>query len=169
MPLNNNISTAYFWRTWFLEECEENMLFGVPKWPIRQLSNDAEGFKVFSSGTEFYLEDAPYNYRIKSHHRLCGPYIVVPSVLPKDGNIVIENDGKVIMFLEAHPSRGPWLDHSKVKKRIEKVEIIFPQKASKYGFYPYRFSFNRSPQFAIKLISHDEMAIKQINNYMINV
>ena len=71
-----------YWRTWFLEECEAHHLFGINEKHLPLLTN--AGFKSYRPGTRVFLDDAPYFRATRTHHRVCGPYEVVPATIPPD-------------------------------------------------------------------------------------
>src|SRR6266496_4558635 len=77
----------YIWRTWFIEECEENSLFGMKAGNFRKVVE--HGYKI---GTELYLEDAPYYWHTSSKHRICGPYSVHSATLPHHGCKIKQQD-----------------------------------------------------------------------------
>lgn len=142
-----------YWRTWFIEECEQHQLFGLTQKHIPLITS---GFAPYKEGTEIYLEDAPYYHRTKkNYHRICGPYIITPSVLPPEAEVIHKPKGKDILYLDAYPSVGPWFDRSYVKRRIEGQDVTFQQMASLFHFFPYRFSIRRSPKYKRKLVKHE--------------
>lgn len=131
-----------YWRTWFLEECESNGLFGLTARHLPLVITDGYGFRSYAKGTEIYLEDAPYFKKTKTHHRVCGPYVVVPSMLPPHGEVTHQKDGEIIIYKEKWPAKGPWMDRSYVRRVVDGEDIKFKQIASEFSFFPYRFSIN---------------------------
>lgn len=141
-----------YWRTWFIEECDRSGLFGVNEKHLDLVTHPKLGY---DKGAMIFLEDAPYFGANDQIHRVCGPYEVVP-VRPTSGSDVVhERRGNIIVYKEAHPENGPWLDRS-VTRIIEGDKIRFKQLASKFKFYPYRFGIRKSPQFEIELVRHQK-------------
>lgn len=139
------------WRTWFLEVCDQNHLFGVTEKYIPLINT--EGFKPYRIGTLIYLEDAPYFMKTK-RHKICGPYQVIESHPQGEYNIVRQERGKIIIYEELSPSKGPWLNNNSVTKTIEGMEYKFKQLASEFNFYPYRFAIKRSKSYEVLTIPH---------------
>ncbi len=144
-----------YWRTWFLEECEKYGMFGLTEKHLPLVTTDGYGFHSYGEGTEIYLEDAPFFRKTKKHHRVCGPFLVVPSALSPQAEIIHEKNGKAIIYKEKSPSQGPWLDRSHVRRIVDGVEMKFKQMASEFSFFPYRFSIKKSPKFKIHLVKHE--------------
>lgn len=49
-----------YWRTWFIDECEQHGMFGLTEKHLPLVMTDGQGFQAYREGTEIYLEDAPY-------------------------------------------------------------------------------------------------------------
>ena len=122
------------WRTWFLEECEQTGLFGIPERDpqLRWLRNCVVG-------TRFYLEDAPYHFRGDSgRHRLCGPFEVLESTLPSECEAEVTAMGRLVALKQRHPDRGPWKNAQHRQRFIENRNVTFCQDAEKFGWFPIR-------------------------------
>ena len=145
-----------YWRTWFLVECESSGLFGVTKRHLPLLTVSNVGWKSYRAGTVLYLEDAPYFRGPKSHHRVCGPYEVIPKDPLPPGAVpthVVED--RVIVYLEKAPSTGPWFDRSRVNRTIDGVPVTFRQIASQYDYFPFRFAIKRHRQYEVQVVPHE--------------
>ncbi len=142
------------WRTWFLEECEEHKLFGITQKHLGLVRLSGPSVSPYHVGTRLFLEDAPYFHKTRDTHRLCGPYVVQATDRPPDGSTPehIVN-GNIIVFLNPHPENGPWVDRSRVRN-IEGLSVRFRQTASRYGFFPFRFSIHRARDFRVECIEH---------------
>ncbi len=145
-----------YWRTWFLEECEQHQIFGLTKKHLPLVLSDGFGFRSYREGTKIYLDDAPYFNKTKTHHRVCGPYSVVPSTMPINSKIIHKINGKIIIYEEKQPQKGPWLDKSYVRRIAENgVKLKFKQIASEFGFFPYRFSIMKTEEYKVHFVKHD--------------
>jgi hypothetical protein len=151
-----NRAGSDYWRTWFFEECESAGLFGINEKHLPLIKASGPGFSAYRVGTEIFLEDAPYFKASKTHHRVCGPYHVVTAKVTAESKTVYVVDEAVIIYQEAHPENGPWLDRSRVTRIIEGIKVSFPHIAKEYGYYPYRFAIKRSKKFKIEHIPHEE-------------
>jgi hypothetical protein len=141
-------------RTWFLEECEAHNLFGINEKHLPLLTHSGPGFEAYRPGTKVFLEDAPYFRALHTHHRVCGPYEVVAANLPPEAEPVYEVDGAVIVYREAHPERGPWLDHSSVRRQADGVNMRFRQIAREFHFFPFPFAIRHAAEFGIRHVAH---------------
>lgn len=139
------------WRTWFLEECENANLFGVTEKYLPLINTDH--FKPYRIGTLIYLEDAPFFKKTKIH-RICGPYLVVESNPQGRHKVSRKENGKIIIYKEFHPSKGPWFDRSYVTRIIEGIKFRHQQLASEFEYYPYRFSIKRDKNYTILTVPH---------------
>jgi hypothetical protein len=138
-----------YWRTWFIEECEREQLFGLTERHLLSVE------KQYTVGTKVFLEDAPFYHHSESKHRICGPYDVFEAdPLPPDSTAVYSDKGRTLVYLHHHPERGPWLDQSTVHRRVEGVRLTFRKIASEFGYFPYRFRIRRSRTFKIQLFPH---------------
>lgn len=160
MPWSDEVSVVHhehhdYWRTWFIDECETNELFGIGEKhrPLIEASPSLGGYVV---GTEIFLEDAPYFKHTRTRHRVCGPYRVAPAKLPEGAVCSYRSGGEIILYKESRPECGPWLDSSYVRRTIDGVKIVFKQIASQFGFYPYRFRIVRSPLYRIRFVRHEQ-------------
>lgn len=144
------------WRTWFFEECETSGLFGVNEKHCALIRNNAKSVGPYKVGREVYLEDAPVIQKSdKRFHRVCGPYEVVPAnLLPEGAAVVHEYDGVPILYLEAHPERGPWGNGTKHRLGVCGLNFKHPQTARQFNFYPFRFRIKRSPRWQELKIMH---------------
>lgn len=132
------------WKTWFIDECNSEHLFGVPY-------NQLHLIQQYEIGKRIYLEDRPFysNTNIKKH-RLCGPYRIVESTPEDPYEIKKEKNGRIVIYKDLNASRGPWGNNppevydpplTKIVKYIDRdIEVTYRQKGGDYGFYPYRFS-----------------------------
>lgn len=146
-----------YWRTWFIEECESAQLFGLTEKHLALVTVTGVGCPAYEAGTEIFLEDAPYFRASKTHHRVCGPYEVVPIILPEEATPIYKDSKEnLIVYKEANPKNGPWKDLSSVTRSIDGLKIHFPQIASQFNYYPYRFGIKRSKRFKIELVRHKE-------------
>ncbi len=142
------------WRTWFFLECEEHMLFGVTEKHLPLITKPCVGFEPYKSGTKLLLEDAPYYHEVKDYHRVCGPYEVFAlSPIPDKAQRTFTKIGEVIVYKEANPEKGPWLDRT-VKRRIDGIDVRYRQMASKFGFFPYRFGIRRARDWKARHVKH---------------
>ena len=162
MPWNLGPSVTHrngrdYWRTWFIEECDESQLFGATESHLPLITHYGSGVVPYAVGTELYLEDAPYFRASKRHHRVCGPYRVFsPDPLPPGAVRVFPEDGPVVVFKEPHPEQGPWLDRSSVRRQIEGLDVRFQQIAKRFAFFPFRFAIRHAPNFKVQLPPHQE-------------
>ena len=138
------------WRTLFLEECEDKRLFGAT-------ADDLKYIKAvpYQPGTVIYFEDAPYFNEHKIHHRVCGPYQVVATTqMPRDGKCVHAYNDKIIVYKEARPELGPWLNRTS-DRVIEGDRTRVKQMASHYEYFPFRFRVKRHDHYKVQLITHE--------------
>lgn len=142
------------WRTWFFLECEEHMLFGVTEKHLPLITKPCVEFEPYKSGTKLLLEDAPYYHEVKGYHRVCGPYEVFAlSSMPDEALRTFPKIGEIIVYKEANPEKGPWLNRS-VKRRIDGMDVRYRQMASKFEFFPYRFAIRRSRDWKARHVKH---------------
>jgi len=146
-----------YWQTWFLEECESASLFGINEKHLPLIRVSGTGFSAYGIGTQIYLEDAPYFKATGKTHRICGPYNIIEAQITPGATPVYTVDDKVLIYKEPYPERGPWLDQSCMTRIIDNLKVSFPQTASDYGYYPYRFAIKRSKKFRIELVTHKEV------------
>lgn len=146
-----------YWRTWYLEECEAEQLFGITRQKLGITTLSGPGYSCYKEGSEIYLEDAPYFSATHTHHRICGPYNIKSIQLPPGAESVHEVDGKVIVYKEKHPEAGPWFDRSRVTRIIDGVKASYPQEAVEFGYYPYRFGIKKSSKYRIQHIEHNKL------------
>ena len=101
------------WRTWFIEECESNKLFGLTTGHLSLVTRASATIRPYHVGTPLFLEDAPYFHKNRRLHRVCGPYIVqATDTLLGGATPVHVYDDKIIVYHDPHPESGPWLDRS---------------------------------------------------------
>ncbi|MBA3572307.1 MAG: hypothetical protein H0W34_10115 [Pyrinomonadaceae bacterium] len=145
-----------YWRTWFLQECEHEGLFGLTIGHLPLVRTKGVGVIPYHAGTLVYLEDAPYFHATeKKRHRVVGPYeVVTAGQLPEDANVVHHDHGRPIVWHEPHPEQGPWLNRSNVKRTIDGVVITFRQMAGTFGYFPYRFRIKRAPGWKSTTYEH---------------
>lgn len=159
MPWTHDPSVNQFegkdcWRTWFLLECEEYELFGATQKHLGLMTIPGVGIDPYRAGTKLYLEDAPYFHKTQEYHRVCGPYEVVSLAQPPEGaERYFPKEGAVILYKDANPEQGPWRDRS-LTRRIEGINISHRQMASKFGYFPYRFSIKRSNDWKVRRAKH---------------
>lgn len=159
MPYRNEPSVTYwngcyYFRTWFLEECEQHHLFGVTDRYIGQVTGIRSPFQV---GSRIYLDDAPYFKKARTHHRVCGPYeIISVDNLPINATQVHMVEGNIIIYREAYPEQGPWLNRSKVNREIDGINVRFRQIADEFDFFPNRFAIRHARRFGIRHIPHEQ-------------
>lgn len=147
-------NSSYIWRTWFIEECDTNLLFGVNFANYLRLVEHG-----YSMGTELYLEDAPLFWKTKAIHRICGPYVIQGAALPHPECRAKYNDarlGKIIVYYDTKPELGPWLDDHRAQREIDGTSIRFQKKASEFNFFPYRFRIDKSPNHTIEIKAHSK-------------
>ena len=155
-PSVNTLDGMDCWRTWFFEECEEAKIFGMTKRHLPLITKYGYGVVPYTVSTKVLLEDAPYFNATKTHHRVCGPYEVYAfSELPDDAKPIFPKEGPILVYEDAHPDRGPWLDGSK-KRKIDGIEVRFRQMASKFKFFPFRFGILRAKGWKTRLVRHVE-------------
>lgn len=144
-----------YWRTWFFEECEKEGLFGITEkhLPLLTAHISQGGYRI---GTEILLEDAPYFKASKTHHLVCGPYRIIESTVPDGGTPVHQIDERIIVYKEKFPEKGQWFNRSRLTRTIKGQKVSFPQLASEFNFYPYRFSIQRAQNYQQKLVEHNE-------------
>lgn len=144
-----------YWRTWFFEECESSQLFGVTEKHLPLITRYGKGVIPYRKGTRVFLEDAPCFRGSKTHHRVCGPYEVFsPPTLPPGAERVFPKEGPIIVYKAIQPERGPWLDRSSVKRKIDGIEVRFQQIARRFAFFPFRFAIRRAPNYRSRHIAH---------------
>lgn len=144
-----------YWRTWFIDECERHGLFGLTEKHLPLVMTDGPGFHAYREGTEIYLDDAPYFKKTKTHHRVCGPYTVIPSALPEFAEEIHAMNGKTIIYKDKTPSKGPWLDKSYVRRIADGVDMKYKQLASEFSFFPYRFSIKKTAKYKVHHVRHE--------------
>lgn len=160
MPFGLGPSVVFFngccyWRTWFFEECEKTELFGATQGHLGIMTSTANGNQPYREGTLLYVEDAPYFNKTKTHHRICGPYRVYSKeILPPGAQPIHTVDGKVIIYREATPQTGPWLDRARVTRTIDNIKVTFRQIAEQFDYFPYRFCIKRTRDYRVRLIEH---------------
>jgi hypothetical protein len=66
---------------------------------------------------------------------------------------------QVVIYKDRDPSRGPWLDNASVTRVVRGITITYPQKASKFKFYPYRFSIQKSPDYNDFILQHGQQCV----------
>lgn len=144
------------WRTWFFEECEASGLFGINEKHCGLIRLSSKGVGPYQVGREVYLEDAPvFPASDKRFHRVCGPYEVVPATPLPDGAIVVhEYKGIPILYLEAHPERGPWGNGTKRRLGVCGLDLKHRQTAREFNFYPFRFRIKRSLRWQELRVTH---------------
>lgn len=144
------------WRTWFFEECETSGLFGVNEKHCALIRRSAKSVGPYKVGRELYLEDAPvFEKSGNRFHRVCGPYEVVPANLLPEGAVVVhEYEGISILYLEAHPERGPWSNRTKHRSGVCGLTFKHRQTAREFNFYPFRFCIKRSPRWRELKVTH---------------
>ena len=105
-----NHNGSDYWRTWFLEECEKSLLFGITERHLELIIKDGRNYKSYCQDTRIFLEDAPFFTNSENkNHRICGPYLVKPIVALPAGATRIHNIGdSIIVYKDLNPSRGPW-------------------------------------------------------------
>ncbi len=144
-----------YWRTWFLEECEEASLFGLNQKHLGLLTLSGKNIAPYQAGTRIYLEDAPwFPHKQMLFHRVCGPYEVRSTDEPAEGAVVIHRvGGAVIVYRETHPECGPWRDRWRTRC-IEGETVRYKQMASEYSFFPLRFRIVRSTDWRAEQVPH---------------
>lgn len=144
-----------YWRTWFFDECESSGLFGITEkhLPLLKAHVTQGGYRL---GTEIFLEDAPYFKGSGTHHLVCGPYKICKSNLSDGTSSVHGIDGNVIVYKENKPENGPWFDCSRRTRTIKDIKVSFPQLASEFNFFPYRFKIEKSKTYKQQLVKHQE-------------
>jgi len=115
-----------------------------------------QGIEPYHPGTRIYLEDAPWfphsNCQV---HRVCGPYVVeATALLPSDCEPVYYFHGKVIIYRDNRPSRGPWHNKARVRRTVDGQELEFRQMAGRFDYFPYRFRIVRSPHWKAEFVLH---------------
>ena len=139
-----------YWRTWFIQECEETCLFGFAEKHLRLLKTD------YQQGKKVYLEDAPYFHNCKIHHRLCGPYeLVAIKELPQGAEAAISSAVGVVVYRQSNPQAGPWFDRRGVRRSADGLSMKFDQLASEYEYFPLRIRIKRAAKFDIRRIAHE--------------
>lgn len=139
-----------YYRTWFLEECLENGIYGITESHIISVKDSIRN-KI-----PFYLEDVPY-FRAthRTEHLVYGPLKIVPSIIPAAGTSVFEFEGRTFIYKAHRPQDGPWLDRRVTRKWDGGLRYQVNQKASDYGFYPFRFSFKPETGCGYRKIKHE--------------
>ena len=145
-----------YWRTWFLEECEATGLFGINERYIPLVAKDVPGTqKAYSVGREIYLEDAPYFNKTKTYHRICGPYLIKASRIGSGDKAILRKKKEIIIYKAKVPSNGLWFDKSYVRRNIDGIDVKFRQLAKAFGYFPFRFSIEKSPDYRVRHIKHE--------------
>jgi hypothetical protein len=144
------------WRTWFFDECEQAGIFGINKKHLGLVARKSPSVVPYHVGTNVYLEDAPvFEASGKSFHRVCGPYEVISAEpVPRDAEITHRDGAIPILFLEARPEMGPWLNGTKRRYNVCGLDLKHRQTAEAYNFYPYRFRIRRSSRWCEEVIQH---------------
>ncbi len=144
------------WRTWFFEECETRGLFGINEKHRKLIHLSSKEVPPYHVGTELWLEDAPvFSASEERFHRVCGPYEVVSATpLPDDAVVVHEYKGAPILYLDAHPERGPWGNGTKRRLGVCGLNLKHRQTAREFNFYPFRFRIKRSLRWQELVITH---------------
>jgi hypothetical protein len=140
------------WRTWFIEECEKSLLFGVNRLHLRRI----EGYRI---GTLFFFEDAPYFHQLKKEHLIFGPYLVATAAssnATKEVQLSDRTTGQPIIFREPYPENGPWFDRPHVMRCIEGHTIRFAQQASRFNHFPFRFNFTKASDWRVVRQEHTD-------------
>src|SRR3546814_738099 len=146
-----------YWRTWFFEECERAQLFGLTDRHLSLVTKHGEGVVPYRAGTLVHIEDAPYFKASKTHHRVAGPYEVFSrSTAPEATIREFPKEGPILVWLDLHPARGPWLDKSSVTRTIDGLKVRFSQQASRFHFFPYRFAIRHAKGWKVEHIPHTE-------------
>lgn len=162
MPWNLGPSVAVrngcdYWRTWFLEECEESQRFGLTEKHLGLITKFGEDIVPYKVGTLVYFEDAPYFKAEKKHHRIVGPYeVFAPENLPPGVFRVFPKEGPLLVWKEPHPEAGPWLDRASVSRTIDGTKVRFSQTASRFGHFPYRFAIRQTKGWKVEYVAHEE-------------
>jgi len=153
-PSVNQFEGKDCWRIWFFLECEEHQLFGATEKHLPLITKPCHGFVPYKPGPKVLLEDAPYYHQAKDFHRVCGPYeVFVLPLLPEGAERTFPKVGEVIVYKEAHPESGPWLDRS-VKRRIDDIDVRYRQMAGKFDYYPYRFAIRHARDWKTRHVKH---------------
>ena len=144
-----------YWRTWFIDECEEAGLFGAMQKHLGLIRLAGPGVRPYQVGTQVYLEDAPWFHHLgMPDHRVLGPYVVVAAdPLPLGATPVHSIDGATIAYLEAIPSSGPWFNRT-VTRFVDGQRLHYRQTAGQFDFYPFRFRIKRAPRHTVTLMPH---------------
>jgi hypothetical protein len=140
-----------YWRTWFIEECERNRVFGLTRQHLPLII--VQGCE-YSVGREIFLEDAPYFKQTQTHHRVCGPYIVVASKPRRPHKVILEKSGEIIVYKVKKPEDGPWHDGSVQRPVGNGVILRYQQNASRYAHFPYRFKIRKAEDYKVQYIRH---------------
>lgn len=145
MPWSRDPSVVHrrghdYWRTWFIDECEQAKLFGVTGKHVDLLSLSGKGVVPYRPGTHLFLEDAPwFPHTGQRFHRVCGPYEVEAVLVRPAGAIPVHRvNGAVIVYKDPRADSGPWHDGSR-RRRVGGETLRFRQIASEYDYFPYRF------------------------------
>lgn len=145
-----------YWRTWFLDECDDMCLLGITAELVPRMVTPGPGVSSYHVGTELFLEDAPwFLHSERRTHRICGPYVVKGAdAVPEDTEVVHEVDGQIVVYRDPHPERGPWHNRSKVERLVDGEVVVFRQIAGQFDHFPYRVRIVRSPRWRVDLIWH---------------
>ena len=143
------------WRTWFLTECEQNQLFGTTEKYLNLINTD--WFKPYEIDTLIYLEDAPFFHKT-NRHRICGPYQIIESNPDRRYKIIRGKKGKIVIYKELYPEKGPWYDKRSATRTIDGLKVRYKQLAREYGFFPFRFSITRAKEYQIVSIPHSTLS-----------
>jgi hypothetical protein len=160
MPFGLGPSVIYwngccYWRTWFIEECEREELFGATQGHLGILTLSTGGNQPYQEGTLLYIEDAPYFKKTGTHHRICGPYSVYSKDnLPPGAEPIHTVNGKVIIYRDPMPQKGPWLDRQRLTRIIDGIKVSYPQIASRFEYFPYRFGIRKAKKYSTRHIQH---------------
>jgi hypothetical protein len=144
-----------YWRTWFLDECEQARLFGLNQKHLGLVRLPGKSIVPYQAGTRLYLEDAPwFPHTGELTHRVCGPYEVEPTSPLPQGAVPVHRAGDaIIVYKEAHPERGPWRDGSRLR-RVDGQALRYRQLASEYNFFPFRFRIVPASDWRAEQVPH---------------
>ena len=154
-----------YWRTWFVEECEQARLFGVTGKHLGLLGVVSKrpgrstvlkkGVLPYGPGTVMYVEDAPwFPHTGRQIHRVCGPYKVEPSAgLPSGATPIHAIGGAAIVYEDTRPARGPWHDGSR-QRVVDGDRLRFRQIASEYDYFPFRFRIVPTDDWHVDYVPH---------------
>jgi hypothetical protein len=148
---------SHCFRTWFIDECDKNGMFGVTRGNLQLITkeNPSSGSFLYKVGTKIYLEDAPYFKHIsrRSTHRIVGPYAVIGSDFPGTSFKPFHLDGEnVVVYEDPNPKLGPWLNKTNVQRQIDGVSVTINQMAGRFGYFPFRFRFVRCSDWSVVFV-----------------